>query len=262
MIEIVNLSYAHRGQPILERTSFKLPNGRVYGIFGAKGSGKSTLLALLSGAAPLQSGSVRINGFDVEKAPLKARRCIGYFPQSAEFYKDVTVFEFLSFVASVKNVREDRKFIHVHEIMELLDLTEIRDRLLSKLALLDLRLVGLAQALVGNPEILILDDPTEDLSVSEAAEICEAVRSLAKNGKTVFFASSVASEILSLCDETMLMESGRLSPSTPTKELLEDADPIPYHSLTLQALRRASKRPLLSLNEADRDPQAEREDAE
>lgn len=259
MIEIVNLSYAHRGQPILEPASFKLPNGCVYGVFGAKGAGKSTLFALLSGAVPLQSGSVRINGFDVEKNPLKARRCIGYFPQSAEFYKDVTVFELLGFVASIKNVREDRKFIHVHEIMELLDLTEIRDRLLSKLAPLDLRLVGLAQALVGNPEILILDDPTEGLSVSEATEICKAIRSFANNGKTVFFASSVPSEILSVCDETMLLENGRLSPSVPTKELLEGDDPMPSHSCTAQALRRASKRPLLSLNETKTEQEDEEE---
>ncbi len=222
MIEVVSLSHAIGGQTVLEDVSFKLPNGHIYGIFGEPGAGKSTLLSLLSGADSATSGCIRINGFDIEKDPIRARRCIGYFPQSVQFYQDMTVFEFLNFVASVKNVREERKFLHVHEIMDLLDLSEIRDRLLSKLAELDLRLIGLAQALIGNPEILILDEPTDGLSLAESTELCETIAAIAEKRKTVFFASSVASDLLSLCEETMLLEDGHLSEPTPTQELLEE----------------------------------------
>lgn len=221
MIEISNLSYAHGNSAVFDGASFKVNNGRIYGIYGEKGSGKSTLLALLAGAILPDEGSVRINGFDTAREELSAKRCVGYFPQNARFYAETIVYELLAFVADAKGVNPERRFLHVHQIMEELELEELRDRLISKLSPLDAALLGLAQALVGSPEILLLDAPTEGLSRFEAQQIRAHVRELLQGGKTVFFASASPIEIVELCDEVLILQNGEILPATPLTELLQ-----------------------------------------
>ena len=221
MIEISNLSYAYKGCPVLDGVSFKVNNGRRYGIYGGSGSGKSTLLALLSGGLPTQSGSIRINGFDMRQEPVSARRCIGYLPQAIGFYRSMTPYELLDFIASARGVQENRRFLHVHETLEFTGMNELRNRPISRLSGAERRRLGVAQTLIGNPEILLLDSPTEGLSTTEARELRGLIREIAGSGKTVFLASSVPSEILELCEDIFLLEDGRLSAPAPAAELLQ-----------------------------------------
>ena len=224
LIEISNLSYDCRGRRILDRVSMKVSNGKRYGIYGAPGAGKSTLLALLAGALTPQAGQIRINGFDMQREPVQARRCLGYLPQEIGFYRSMTVYELLDFVAAARGVPDNRRFLHVHETLEFSGMSELRNRPLSRLGTAGLRRLGVAQALIGNPEILLLDAPTEGLSHTEARELRELVREIAGVGKTVFLASAIPSEVLELCEEIFLLEEGCLSLPAPADELVRGAD--------------------------------------
>lgn len=220
MIEVSHLSYAYGNRKVLTDVGFKVNNGKIYGIYGSKGAGKSTLLALLAGALSLQSGKIRINGFDIAREPISAKRCIGYLPQDIHFYPSMTPYELLEFVAEVRAVRDDRRFLHIHELLELLELEELRDRPLSRLTPVQLRRLGLGQALVGAPEILLLDTPAEGLIASERREIYTCIREIAQKGKTVFLATATPAEITELCHEVCLLNNGILEAPAPVEELL------------------------------------------
>ena len=220
MIEVSNLMHAYGKKAALDQVSFKVTNGKIYGVFGAKGAGKSTLLALLAGALHPTQGHLRINGFDTVTEHRAAAKCVGYAPDSIGFYGNMTVYELLDFTADAKGVRDDRRFIHVHEIMEQTGLEPIRDRLISRLSKLDRKCLNLAQALVGSPEILLLDEPTAGLSDSESKMILELIDELAQNEKTVFLASSTPREILALCSDVILLNQGKAEVPAPLSELL------------------------------------------
>ena len=222
MIEIGKLTYAYKGRTVLKDASFKVNNGKIYGIFGLKASGKSTLLSLMAGAREAQEGVIRINGFDLRREPIPAKRCLGYCPQNASFYPSMTVYELLDLVAAAKAVREDRRFIAVHELMETYALEELRDRRLSRLTPAQAFRLKLAQALVGGSEIILLDAPTEGLSYSDAREARELIRELAEKGKTVFLATASAEEVAELAHEIMLLRNGSLSAPVTAEELLAE----------------------------------------
>ena len=221
MIEISDLSYTYRKKQILKHARFKVNNGKLYGIFGPHGAGKSTLLALLAGALTPQEGYVRINGFDMAREPIAAKRCVGYLPQSPAFYKSMTVFEWLDFVAEAKGIRDDRRFIHVHERLEQHGMEQLRDLEIGRLDAFGMARLGVLQAIVGDPEILLLDAPTEGLNDAQAGAIRETVRALAEDGKTVFVASASPTEILELCSEVLLMSDGCLEAPVPIGELMD-----------------------------------------
>ncbi len=225
MIEIHDLSFSKRGETLLDSIGMRVTNGKTYGIYGASGSGKSLLLALLSGALPLQEGSVRISGFDMAAEPVSAKRCIGYQPQTLVLDRRLTVYEELDLVAAARGVSEDRRFLQVHETMELFELTDLRDRLISHLTNPQLRRLALAQAAVSDAEILLSDSLTDGLEKKEAALLTEFFADWASAPeKTVFFATSKPDEIYELCHEVMLLENGRLSPAVPVSELLSGED--------------------------------------
>ena len=221
MIEIGKVTYAYRSGTALREASFKVNNGRIYGIFGLKGSGKSTLLSLLAGARELQEGYVRINGFDLQREAAAAKKCMGYCPAEAEFYPSMTVYELLDFTARIKGVREDRRFIQVHEWMEKYELDTVRDWRIARLSPMQLFRLKLAQALVGGAEILLLDSPTEGLDFPDVGAAREMIAELKALGKTVFFATDSPREALELADELMLLREGTLSAPAPTAEVLE-----------------------------------------
>ncbi len=220
MIEITNLSLSQKGQPPLRSISMKVPNGRIYGIFGLPRSGKSLLAAAMAGAVSADEGTVRINGFDLATEARQAKKCLGYAPQGIDFPPSATVYELLRFVADAKELRADRRFIRVHEVMEATGLEPLRDRIVARLSPSLLARLALAQACVGDPEILILDEPTEGLSLSDRAAVRELLLALKEKGKTLFVFSSLATDLSAVADEVMLLDDGTLSRPVPTAELI------------------------------------------
>lgn len=248
MIEVGGLTYAYRGKTVLNNASMRVSNGKIYVIFGLKKSGKSTLLSLMAGARELQRGVVRINGFDLSKEPVSAKKSLGYCPQWAAYYPSMTVYELLDFVAQAKAVREDQRFIRVHELMESYGLEEIRDRRILSLGAMELFRLSLAQALVGGSEILLLDAPTKGLSHPEAAEARRLIRSLTEKGKTVFLATSSAQEALELADGIFLLRKGSLSAPVDRDELIASFDSDSLDA-TEKALYEACEKIALSIGE-------------
>lgn len=221
MVEIGRIRCRRGGETLLNGLSMKVANGKIYGVFGLPRTGKSTLAAALAGALPTEEGFIRINGFDMEREPLRAKGCLGYLPEGTAFYPNMTVYELLDFVARVKEVREDRRFIHVHELMEQFSLEALRDRRVGSLDGLHRAYLGLAQACVGNPEILILDDPTKGLSADDRRQVREMILELNEKDKTVFLFSSFPAELAVLCHEVMLLENGALTNPAPSEEWME-----------------------------------------
>ncbi len=210
MIELGNVTYAYGDRTVLRNVSLKVANGKIYGVYGTEGTGKSTLLSLMAGARELQEGFVRINGFDLQKEPLKAKGCVGYCPQDAAFYPDMTVYELLDFVSGVRGVREERRFVRIHERMEQYGLDGVRNRRIGRLSPMELFSLNLAQALVGGGEILLLDSPTGELSDAEATLARQMISELKENGKTVFLATDSADEMEALADEIRILRDGEL----------------------------------------------------
>ncbi len=218
MIELGKITYAYGNDAVLRDVSLKVANGKIYGIFGKEGAGKGTLLSLMAGARELQGGVVRINGFDLQKEPMKAKRCVGYCPRNAVFYPDMTVYELLELVADVNGVREDRRFIRIHEWMEQYGLDGARNRRIGGLAPMELFRLKLVQALVGEAEILLLDSPTDGLSESDAEQALGMIRELKEKGKTVFLATASTDEIEALADEIWILRDGGLTAAESAAE--------------------------------------------
>lgn len=221
MIEVGKIAYVFGKKTALKDATLKVANGRIYGIFGLAGAGKSTLLSLMAGARDLQTGTVRINGFDLQREPVSAKRCLGYCPQGAEAYPDMTVYELLDFVADVSGVQDNRRYIQIHEWMEFFDLEKLRNRRIAKLTPFQLLRLKLTRAVVGGAEIILLDEPADGLSDSNINSMKKMIVALKKKGKTVFLATSRAEDALELSDELALLRDGVLSELAPPSEWLE-----------------------------------------
>ena len=218
MIEVKQLTKTYGSHHALNGVSFKIANGKIYGLLGPNGAGKSTTMNIMTGCLAPTSGTVRINGFDVFDKPLQAKRLVGYLPEQPPLYEDMTPMEFLAFVAEAKGVDAERVIRQVKEVLELTDLTEMKDRLICNLSKGCRQRVGIAQALLGNPEIIILDEPTVGLDPRQLIEIRTLIRKLGED-HTVIISSHILSEISEICDELLVISGGRLVAQGTLEEL-------------------------------------------
>ncbi len=223
MIEAKQLTCISEGCTAVRDISFKIQNGRVYGILGPSGAGKSTLLGLLAGALVPDAGQVKLNGFDMASEQARARACIGYAPAKPPLYDTVTPFEYLSFVADAKGLSSLRAMRQIHEALELTDTDSVRDRLIGNLSEAARVRLGIAQALIGKPEILLLDAPTAGLDPRSASELRELIRMLSE-AHTVLLATADLSEAESLCDHVLLLSNGTLLANAPLEDLAGNAE--------------------------------------
>lgn len=218
MIEVKKLTKIYGTHHALKEVSFKIANGKIYGLLGPNGAGKSTTMNIMTGCLAATSGTVRINGFDIYDKPMQAKRLIGYLPEQPPLYEDMTPMEYLMFVAEAKGVDSERVVRQVKEVLELTSLTEMKDRLICNLSKGCRQRVGIAQALLGNPEIIILDEPTVGLDPRQLVEIRSLIRKLGQN-RTVIISSHILSEISEICDELLVISGGRLVAQGTLEEL-------------------------------------------
>lgn len=218
MIEVKDLTKRYGDHVAVDRVSFKINNGRIYGFLGPNGAGKSTTMNMMTGCLAPTSGSVRINGFDIFDEPLKAKRCIGYLPEIPPLYEDMTPYEYLSFIADAKDVPYGRAQRQVHEVMELTRIEDVKDRLIKHLSKGYRQRVGIAQTMLGNPDIIILDEPTVGLDPKQITEIRALIRRLGEK-KTVIISSHILAEISAVCDHVLILSEGRLIANAPIEEL-------------------------------------------
>lgn len=209
MIEIKNLVKYYGENKAVDDVSFSVEAGEVLGFLGPNGAGKSTTMNILTGYISATSGSVKINGYDILEEPEKARSHIGYLPEQPPLYKDMTVLEYLRFVAELKAVPQKQQNAMLARIMALLRITDVRKRLIKNLSKGYRQRVGIAQALVGDPEVIILDEPTVGLDPKQIKEIRSTIRSLGKK-HTVILSSHILSEVAATCDRVVIINNGKL----------------------------------------------------
>ncbi|MCR4780552.1 MAG: ABC transporter ATP-binding protein [Ruminiclostridium sp.] len=206
MIEVRNLTKSYGGKKAVNNISFTAEEGQVLGFLGPNGAGKSTTMNILTGYISSNEGQAFINGVDILEDPIKAKSFIGYLPEQPPLYFDMTVDEYLSFVYGLKKCRLPKKS-HLNEICEIVKLTDVRKRLIKNLSKGYKQRVGFAQALVGNPKVLILDEPTVGLDPKQIIEIRTLIKRLGKN-HTVILSSHILPEVQAVCDKIVVINKG------------------------------------------------------
>lgn len=209
MIEVRNLSRRFGTVQALDGVSFHVAEGEVAGFLGPNGAGKSTCMKILTGSLAPGRGEVRLGGHDVVAHPLAARRRVGFMPEHTPLYPDNTVRELLHFVADLKGVPRRELRAHLDAVIERCHLAEVSHRLVNHLSKGYRQRVGLAQALVGDPPVLILDEPTSGLDPHQIVEIRELVRSF-RGEKTVLLSSHILAEVSQVCDRIIILDKGKL----------------------------------------------------
>lgn len=220
MIEVRNLTKKYDSHPAVNHISFTVEKGQVLGFLGPNGAGKSTTMNMITGYISATEGDVIINGCNVYDEPEEAKKCIGYLPELPPVYPDMTVKEYLSFVADIKKTDKKTRTKMLVDIMKRTGVYEVRERLIKHLSKGYRQRVGLAQALVGYPEVIILDEPTVGLDPAQIIEIRDLIKSL-REEHTVIVSSHILSEISAVCDSVMIINKGRIIASDKPENLAE-----------------------------------------
>ena len=209
MIEVKHLTKIYGDHTAVDDLSFTIEPGHIYGLLGPNGAGKSTTMNIVTGCLAATSGTVRICGHDLYEDPIPAKQCIGYLPEIPPLYTNMTPFEFLSFVAEAKGVGYEEAGRQVREVMELTRIEDMKDRLIKNLSKGYRQRVGIAQAMLGNPDIIILDEPTVGLDPKQIIEIRDLIRMLGQS-RTVILSSHILAEISAVCDRVLIISHGKL----------------------------------------------------
>lgn len=209
MVEIKNLTKVYDGHKAVDDLSITVEDGQVYGFLGPNGAGKSTTMNIMTGCLAATSGTVTINGFDILRQPKEAKACIGYLPELPPVYPDMTLREYLAFVCGLKGIKGAEVKSEIGRVAAMTKIEDHLDRLIRHLSKGYRQRVGIAQAILGKPKLIILDEPTVGLDPKQIIEIRELIRELAGQ-HTVILSSHILSEISSVCDKIMIIRGGKL----------------------------------------------------
>ena len=218
MIEVRNLTKKYGDHFAVQDISFSLEKGKIYGLLGPTGAGKSTTMNIMTGYIAATSGEVIIEGHDIFKEAEEAKKHIGYLPEIPPLYMDMTVWEYLFTVADLKGVPKSERKSMIGDVMEKVMITNMKDRLIKNLSKGYKQRVGIAQTLIGNPDIIILDEPTVGLDPKQIIEIRTLIKQLGED-HTVLISSHILSEIGAVCDHVVIINKGHLVVSDSTENL-------------------------------------------
>lgn len=221
VIEINNLVKKYGDNVAVNGLDLNIEKGKVYGFLGPNGAGKSTTMNIITGYIGATSGSVRINGHDILKEAEEAKRSFGYLPEIPPLYPEMTVREYLKFVAEIKKIKKKERKDAVEEAMTLSGTKQVEDKLIKNLSKGYKQRVGIAQAVMGMPEVIILDEPTVGLDPKQIIEIRELIKRLGKN-HTVILSSHILTEISEVCEDIFIISKGRLVASGTEEELIHE----------------------------------------
>ena len=221
MVEIQNLTKYYGNKIALNNVSFQIRENEVLGFLGPNGAGKSTTLNIMAGVIPSTSGTVTIQGYDIAQQPVKAKREIGFLPEIPPVYPDMKVREYLKFVAGLKSVPITHRDPEVKRVMELLKITDVQGRLIRNLSKGYKQRVGFAQALIGDPPVLILDEPTVGLDPTQLMEVRNLILDLRHN-HAIVLSSHILGEINAVCDRVVVINHGEIKADDTLENLEED----------------------------------------
>lgn len=217
MIKIQNLSKNFGDNVVLSNVSFEINKGEIVGFLGPNGAGKSTTMNILTGFLSFTEGHVEIDGLDIFDFPDEAKKSIGYLPEIPPLYPEMTVTEYLNFVYELKKCKLNKKK-HIQEILEVVKLTDVKDRVIGHLSKGYRQRIGIGQALVGNPKVIILDEPTVGLDPRQVVEIRNLIRTLGLN-HTVILSTHILQEVQAVCDRVIVINRGTIVADKRTEEL-------------------------------------------
>lgn len=245
MVEVKNLVKSYGSKKAVNNVSFTVEKGEILGFLGPNGAGKTTTMNIITGYLSSTSGTVTIDGCEILKDPIGAKSKIGYLPEIPPLYNDMTVKKYLEFVFELKKIILPKEE-HINEVCTVTKIFDVKDRLIKNLSKGYKQRVGLAQALIGNPPVLILDEPTVGLDPKQIIEMRNLIKSLGKK-HTVILSSHVLSEIQAICDRIVVINNGKLVADSATKEIsnsLSTDNIITLHidgsdSIIMPALKRA-----------------------
>jgi len=221
MIEILNLTKKYGQVVAVNNISFSVKKGEILGFLGPNGAGKSTTMNIITGYLPSTAGTVKVDGYDILTHPEEVKKRIGYLPEAPPLYKDMTVTEYLNFVSSLKKVPKKQQKGQIADIMELVGLSDHRRRLIDNLSKGYRQRVGLAQALVGNPEVLILDEPTVGLDPKQIIEIRRVIKALSQE-RTIILSSHILPEVSAICERIVIINKGVIAAEDTPQRLSDD----------------------------------------
>lgn len=209
MIEVTNLVKRYGDHTAVDHLSFHIEKGKIYGFLGPNGAGKSTTMNMITGYIAYTEGKVVIDGHDILEDPEEAKKCIGYLPEQPPLYFDMTVLEYMKFAADLKKIPRKERESMIEEVMDMVKITDMKNRLIKNLSKGYRQRVGLAQAILGYPEVIILDEPTVGLDPKQIIEIRSLIKELKKK-HTVILSSHILSEVSAVCDYVLIISHGRL----------------------------------------------------
>lgn len=218
MIEVKNLTKVYGRKRAVDDLSFTVEDGEIFGFLGPNGAGKSTTMNIITGCLSSTDGTVIIEGHDIFEEPYEAKKCIGYLPEQPPLYMDMIVWEYLVFVAEAKKIKKENMEKEIKRVMEKTGLMDVHTKLIKTLSKGYKQRVGIAQALIGNPKVIILDEPTVGLDPRQILEIRELIKNLGKE-HTVILSSHILQEVNSVCDKIMIIAHGKLKVCATPEEL-------------------------------------------
>lgn len=218
MIEVKNLVKKYGDHLAVDNISFTVQKGQIYGFLGPNGAGKSTTMNIITGCLAATSGEVLINGYDIFSDAKKAKSSIGYLPEQPPLYTDMTPDEYLYFVGKLKGIKKKQLKDAVDEVVAKTGIEDVRGRLIKNLSKGYKQRVGLAQAILGDPELIILDEPTVGLDPAQIVEIRNVIKSLADD-HTVIFSSHILSEVSEICNQILIIANGKIVAENTTENL-------------------------------------------
>ena len=244
MIEVSHLTKKYGGHLAVDDVSFTVENGQIYGLLGPNGAGKSTIMNILTGYLSATSGQVTVAGHPLPEEADEAKACVGYLPEQPPLYPEMTVGEYLNFVAELKKVPRAQRKEQVLRAARRTGLEKVLPRLIRSLSKGYKQRVGIAQALLGSPKIIILDEPTVGLDPAQVIEMRKLIRELGK-ARTVILSSHILSEVQAVCQQVLVLSKGKLAASGTLQELTADG--------------RSLEEVFLALTGAQTDPEEEEE---
>jgi ABC-2 type transport system ATP-binding protein len=209
LISVENLTKRYAAKTAIDGVSFKVEKGEILGFLGPNGAGKTTTMRMITGYMPASGGTIKVDGFDVADQPLEVRRRIGYLPENPPLYTDMKVLGYLQFVGKLKGVSSSGLNDEVHRVMDKVNITEVKDRIISKLSKGFKQRVGIAQAMLNDPPVLILDEPTIGLDPKQIHEVRDLVKGLAGN-HTVVLSTHILPEVEQTCHRVIIIDHGKI----------------------------------------------------
>lgn len=246
MIEVNNLVKKYGNHIAVDHLSFTVEQGEVIGFLGPNGAGKSTTMNMITGYIPATEGTIKVNGCDINEKPMEAKKSIGYLPELPPLYPDMKVKEYLSFVADIKKVNKTKKAEMIEDIMKLTSIKDMEKRLIRNLSKGYKQRVGIAGAIMGYPELIILDEPTVGLDPVQIIEIRDLIKELAKS-HTVILSSHILSEVNAVCDKVMIINKGKLVVSDTPDNLVKRMQNQRGISLVVKGDREALEQTLIKI---------------